>query len=233
MALAQPIPIDVEKKMKTIFTILGEIHHCLQQLTAFREKYSLSQPSRTTQPNPMVLDNPGSLVTIAISSEGGGSLQLEQTSRLATAVSIMSSSRRRLSKAVNFFRKVNFAWSITDDTSNKDKIALLIQSLKYFNDSLRKFMPHMARNLTDRVVNLRTLALSDIPADLRSIGATAHSLRGQVYEDIYSTTMLKARRADVAMLNLTEQEIGRTQIDKRTIAGQVNFLKGIANRIEP
>jgi hypothetical protein len=62
-------------------------------------------------------------------------------------------------------------------------------------------------------VNLKALSLSSESSGLKGIGKAAHDVHGPVYIQIYEAVMLKARRADVSSLTISEAELKEMEID--------------------
>jgi hypothetical protein len=139
----QSLTMEYERVERHVLTIIGEVYHCLQQLEKFRSKYSLGAGDLVDAGHAPDVAPP--VTTSAVP----GVQPLFQNLRIANAVSKDLRSRQRRAKVVSFFRKVNFAWSLFEDTSDKEKIIAHVQTLKYCNDTLRECLPPVDRQIAD------------------------------------------------------------------------------------
>jgi hypothetical protein len=182
-----------------VLTIIGQAYHCLQELEKLRSKYSIG-PSSENQSSIGITKYPSAISPAEASAPGAQ--PLFRNSRIATALAHDVISRQRRAKMVSFFRKVNFSWSLSDDTSDKDKLLAHVQTLKYCNDALRECLPPMDREQADKLANIKALSLSSDASDLKSIGTAITEFDGQIYRQIYDSVMLKARRVEESSYSL-------------------------------
>jgi hypothetical protein len=172
-----------------VLSALGEICGTLEQLQKLREKYSIGEGNESTQV--------GQIANFQIAAQ--------QSPLAMTAIS--KSTRQRQQKALNrvsFFRRVNFGWALNDDTSDREKFATLIDDLRYWNDNLREILPVSSRVFADALVNVRSLTLSDSPADLEGISDAAHSIDGELYQDISKAANWKVHRLQYRSTRLAQ-----------------------------
>jgi hypothetical protein len=127
---------------------------------------------------------------------------LFQAGPVSHSITAQSLIRQQRAKAVSFYRKVSFSWSLTEDTSDKDKIAGLLQTLKSCNEALESFLGPQERTLSNRLVGIKAAGMVSSPEELRALGTAARrgidatASRGLVYQEIYSMVSLKARRVE-------------------------------------
>ncbi|KAH0543150.1 hypothetical protein FGG08_002495 [Glutinoglossum americanum] len=184
-------PIDIDRLESNILGIIGEVYHVLNNLQTLKKKYRIDSADGGTEGGTGELDpSPSDQETKGTSA----SSTLSQGFPVARA--IFRAKRRRLehSNRVSFFKKVSFGWALTDDTSDREKIAGLIKDLKYYNDALREMLPPGERKFNDAVVSIRALALSEDARELADVGNAARGVDGQLYDDIYTGCSIKAKR---------------------------------------
>ncbi|KAL6407536.1 hypothetical protein AUP68_08555 [Ilyonectria robusta] len=164
-----------ERVERHVYMIIGQVHQRLQELGKLRERYALRDDVVTER---VQASKP---VKIGANNEIPTAKPLFQNRQIAEALSKDARVRQRRTRVVSFFRRVNFTWSFNDDTNDRDSIMAHIQTLKDCNDALRECLPPLQQQAADRIVNLKTLALSSTPSDLRGIGNAASSSAGHPY----------------------------------------------------
>ncbi|KAE8446531.1 hypothetical protein EG329_011863 [Mollisiaceae sp. DMI_Dod_QoI] len=203
----QCLKMDYERVELHIYTILSQAHKCLQELQELRKKYALHDDDDAN-----IVDASKQL-KVGPNTEIPAAVPLFQNRQVAEALSKDANIRQRRAKVVSFFRKVNFTWSFKDDTNDRDRIMAHIQTLKDFNDALRECLPPLQQQSVDRLVSLKTLALSSSASDLAGIGAAASSFHDNLYDQIYQAVMVKARRVEASLQRVTNKELEELEID--------------------
>ncbi|KXJ84644.1 hypothetical protein Micbo1qcDRAFT_213677, partial [Microdochium bolleyi] len=127
--------------------------------------------------------------------------KLRGNSRVATTLFRDATLQREQSRAVSFFRKVTFGWSLVDDTSDKAKLDETLKTLKDLNDRLESMLPSPNRcgngaEVARRYISLKMLSVAAEPTELQSIGKIMAAQAGHVdlYQEIHTTAVLKAQR---------------------------------------
>lgn len=217
-------PLDIDRLESNILRSLGQLNQVLNKLDVLKTKYRI--------------DTEDEVEEVGV-GESGASLQdgkaqgtkvsniLPSGPSIAKAAQKAARSRQKRSSRVSFFRKVNFGWALTDDISDREKIASLIQELQYWNNALREMLPPSERKFADSVVSMRTLALSNDAGALANIGNAAHEVDGQLYNDIYAACDIKAKRLQQPPANpsnsvTTSIELARERIAKIEELSQVS-----------
>jgi hypothetical protein len=203
----QQSKMDYERVELHIYTILSQAHQCLQELQKLREKYALHDGDDT---NVIEASKP---LKVGSNMEIPAAVPLFQNRQVAEALSKDANIRQRRARVVSFFHKVNFTWSFKDDTNDRDRILSHIQILKDFNDALRECLPPLQQQSVDRLVSLKTLALSSTPSDLAGIGNAASSIHDNLHDQIYQAVMVKARRVEASLRKVTDKELEEVEID--------------------
>lgn len=184
----QSLTMEYARVENHILAILGEVHHCLQELQQLRKKYAIARPhdaSSSTGSSSGVTPVPRNTAEIP------GVQPLFRNARVTNALSNDIRNRQWRSKAISFFRRVNFAWSLSEDTSDRDKIVSIVQTLKHCNDALRECLPPVDRRFADQLVNIKTLSLSSTSAELQGIGSAAHAQNGKCMTTSISLSCLR------------------------------------------
>jgi hypothetical protein len=203
----QWLKMDYERVELHIYTILSQAHQCLQELQELREKYALHDGDDT---NVVEASKP---LKVGPNTEISAAVPLFQNRQIAEALSKDANIRQRRARVVSFFRRVNFTWSFKDDTNDRNRIMAHIQMLKDFNDALRECLPPLQQQSVDRLVSLKTLALSSTPSDLAGISNATSSIHDNLHDQIYQAVMLKARRVEASLQRVTNKELEEIEID--------------------
>jgi hypothetical protein len=204
----QSLNMDYERVERHIYTILGQAHQCLQKLEKLRDKYALHDGNDKNG-----FDTSSIPGKVRSNNEIPAAEPLFQNRQVAKALSKDASIRQSRTKVVSFFRRVNFTWSFTDDTNDRDRIMAHIQTLKDCNDALRECLPPLQQQAADRLVNLKTLALSSAPSDLKSISKAASFVQDGLHDQIYQAVKLKARRVDASSQKVSSKELEEIELD--------------------
>ncbi|KAL8371963.1 hypothetical protein RB595_001666 [Gaeumannomyces hyphopodioides] len=195
---------DYQAVEETVLRILSEVYMCLEKLNKLRGKYGLDLTSSGPSPSPAAASAAASPPP---ASTGVPSLDpLFSSSRVSAALSRNAAARQERSRAVSFFRKVNFSWSISDDMSDRVKIEETLKTLRDLNDRLESILPpsssradNNGADLTRRVVSLKMLSVTAEPTELRAIGEITATQAGRgagLYQQIYNAATLKAMRLE-------------------------------------
>lgn len=185
-----------------VLRILTEVYTCLERLNKLRGKYGLDLTS-----GPSASPAAASAVASPPASTGVPSLDsLFSSSRVSAALSQNAAIRQERSRAVSFFRKVNFSWSISDDMCDRVKIEETLRTLRDLNDRLESILPppssradNNGTDLTRRLVSLKMLSITAEPTELRAIGEVTGTQAGhgvELYQQIYNAATLKAMRLE-------------------------------------
>jgi Prion-inhibition and propagation len=184
-------PLDIDRVESNILKILGRLNQVLNDLDALKKKYRIDVGDDVQT---VGMEGPESSLQDEKAAKTSVSRVLPQSHSVMKAIQKTAQSRQKQSSRVSFFRKVSFGWALTDDTSDREKIAGLIKELQYWNNALREMLPAHERKFGDTVVSVRTLALSNDADRLADIGNAAHKVEGQLYNDIYTACTIKAKR---------------------------------------
>lgn len=209
----QSVTMDYDRVERHVLTVISQTYQCLQMLQKLREKYSLHDD--IDHVNAAELTNSS---TVRTNIEIPAADLLFQNSQVAAELSKDVNLRQRRAKAVSFFRRVNFTWSFKDDTNDRDRVMTHIQTLKACNDALRECLRPPERQTADRLVNMKTLALSASPSDLKGIGSAASTIHDQLHSQIYQAVMVKARRVDESSQRVTDQELEQIEMESTAFA---------------
>jgi hypothetical protein len=109
----QDLRMDYERVGRHIYTILSQVHHCLQELRKLREKYGLHDRDDGKS---LDASKPGE---VWVNTEIPAAEPLSRNHQIAKALSKDASLRQARTKAISFLRRVNFAWSFKDDTTTE------------------------------------------------------------------------------------------------------------------
>jgi len=192
LVAGRPGPIDSDRFNSHILTIFGEVYGVLNNLKPLKMKYRIDSTDEGTEEPSNEPEPPASRERKRQRTNAPSTIF--DSSPVAEAIDNARRQRREQSSRVSFFKKVNFGWALTDDTSDRDKIAGLIKELKYWNDALREMLPPGERRFSDAVVSVRALSLSENNSELADIGNAAHAVGGQLYDDICTACAIKAKR---------------------------------------
>ncbi|KAM0429268.1 hypothetical protein ACHAPT_006482 [Fusarium lateritium] len=196
--------MDYRKVEETVLGILSEVYRCLERLNKLSGKYAMDitsgLSSSSTPPGQVSQASP-------VSTPASTGLQnvdpLFSSPRVAATLSRDTAIRQERSRAVSFFRKVNFGWSLSNDMSDKVKLEEALKTLKDFNDHLEMILPSSGRSnngaeVTRRLVSLKLLSVAAGPTELRSIGEAmaTQAGHGDLYQAIHTAAMIKAKRLE-------------------------------------
>ncbi|KAI8671751.1 Protein kinase domain-containing protein [Fusarium keratoplasticum] len=199
--------LDYRTVEETILGILSEVYRCLEKLNKLRGKYAMhltsglssssippGQVSQGTAPSPASTPAPTGLHNVD---------PLFSSPRVAATLSRDTTIRQERSRAVSFFRKVNFAWSLSNDVSDRVKLEEALKTLRDLNDHLELILPSSSRSgngaeVTGRLVSLKMLSVTAEPTELRSIGEAMVTRAGHVdlYQAIHTAAIVKAKRLE-------------------------------------
>ncbi|GAB1315472.1 hypothetical protein MFIFM68171_05682 [Madurella fahalii] len=221
--------LNYEPIERHVLTVISQAYQCLQILQKLREKYALHDEIGP-------VDRLGALnsLTLRTNSEIPAANPLFLNSKVAAEVSKDINLRQRRARTVSFFRRVNFTWSLRDNTNDRDKVMAHIQTLKSCNDALRECLPPPQRQAADKLVNLKALALSASPSDLKGIGGAASTMHDQLHDQIYQAMMVKARRVDESSQRVTDTELKQIELNSAMFASgghDAQMSPGISKRV--
>jgi len=199
--------MDYDRIERHVLMVISQAHQCLEMLQKLREKYSLHDDVDHVK-----AAHPKSLV-VRTNTEIPSVDPLFQNSQVVAELSRDVNLRQRRARTTSFFRKVNFTWSLKDDTNDRDRVMIHIQTLKSCNDALRECLSPPQRQSTDKLVNMKILALSASPADLKGIGNAASATQDQLHGQIYQAIMIKARRAEESSHSVTDKELKQIEME--------------------
>ncbi|KAL8399970.1 hypothetical protein RB594_000393 [Gaeumannomyces avenae] len=206
--------LDYQTVEGMVLEIVTAVYTCLAKLNKLRGKYGLdltsSGPSASPAATPAVASPPA--------PTGVPSLDpLFSSSRVSAALSRNAAIRQERSRAVSFFRKVNFGWSISDDMCDRVKIEETLKTLRDLNDRLESILPPLpsraennGTDLTRRLVSLKMLSITAEPTELRTIGEITGTQTGrgaELYQQIYNAATLKAMRLEGGVPPLELQSV--------------------------
>ncbi|KAM0540336.1 hypothetical protein ACHAPJ_013618 [Fusarium lateritium] len=203
---ARCLTMDYVRVERHVLMVISQAHRCLLMLQTLREKYSLHDNFDHADAS-----DPASLET---SREIPTANSLFKNDRIGADIDRDAKLRQRRAKTVSFFRKVNFTWSFKDDTSDRAKAMEHVQTLKSCNDALLECLPIMQQDVADRLVNMKTLALSALPSDLEGIGSAASTFTDRIHTQIYQAMVVKARRINESTQGVSLQELQLIELDR-------------------
>jgi hypothetical protein len=104
--------LDYRTVEDTVLEILSEVYRCLEKLNKLRGKYAMDLTFSLPQssPPPALTPAPTGIQNID---------PLFSCSRVAGTLTRNATLCQERSRAVSFFRKVSFCWSVTDDTNDR------------------------------------------------------------------------------------------------------------------
>jgi hypothetical protein len=212
---------------ETVLGILSEVYRCLEKLNNLRGKYAMDLTSSLPQSSPTPASTPA--------PTGLRNLDpLFSSSRVAGTLSRNATLRQERSRAVSFFRKVSFGWSVSEDVSDKAKVEEALKTLRDLNDRLESILPssHRADNgadITRRVVGLKMLAVAAEPIELRSIGEALAAPSGHVdlYREIHNAAMIKAKRLEGG---ISQSELKGIVLEESMLVGPQAPTQGTQTR---
>ncbi|KAL8366635.1 hypothetical protein RB595_010477 [Gaeumannomyces hyphopodioides] len=227
--------LDYQTVEETVLGILTEVYTCLEKLNKLRGKYGLD----LTSPGPSASPASASAVASPPASTGVPSLDpLFSSSRVSAALSRNATIRQERSRAVSFFHKVNFSWSISNDMCGRVKIEEKLKILRDLNDRLESILPPLSSragnngtDLTRRLVSLKMLSITAEPTELRTIGEITGTQAGrgaELCQQICNVATLKALRleGDVPQSDLQsvvlDEKMLVTSPDPPTTQGKYN-----------
>jgi hypothetical protein len=207
------IPLDTSPRGSWTLKAISEIHLILEELEKLKIKYGLDQPYKDSigrSLQPPFYDQTRQLSTT-------GSVLPPETQQMRSVLNAVSKSKKQrenLSKHVTFFKKLNFSWALTDDTSDKDKIATLITRLQYWNNNLREMLPPTEQSFNDTLVSTRALSLSEEAECLEQISNAAHLIDGTLYGNIWKAANIKSQRVHGKRSDLIGQKFCGMELSK-------------------
>ncbi|KAM6523070.1 hypothetical protein FSOLCH5_003690 [Fusarium solani] len=204
----QSVTMDYGRVERHVLMVISQAYQCLQMLQKLREKYSLHDDIGHV--NAAGLSNS---LAVQTNHEIPAADPLFQNNQIAAELSKDVNLRQRRARTIGFFRRVNFTWSFKDDTNDRDKVMTHIQTLKSCNDALRECLSPPQRQAADRLVNMKTLALSASPSDLKGIGSAASTIHDELHSRIYQAMVVKARRVDESSQRVTDKELEQIEMD--------------------
>jgi len=213
--------LDASLRGSGIHKAITEVYHVLEQLLELKKEYGLDQyskdpigrsiyPARYNQTDEPIIEN-------AILSP-----RMQQVSSVVNAISDSKKQREYQSKRISLFKKIGFGWALTDITSDKDKIARLINELKYWNDGLREMLPLNERAFNNTLVKARALSLSEDAEDLEQISRSAHMVDGELYGHIWKAADMKLQRLHSKKISLAEQQVLGKKLSKEDFTQIIN-----------
>ncbi|KAF5699328.1 hypothetical protein FMUND_14820 [Fusarium mundagurra] len=199
--------MDYKTVEETILKILSEVYRCLEKLNKLRRKYAMDLDSRlssSSTPHGRVSQDSAQSPASTPASTGLNNVDsLFSSPWVAASLSRDTTIRQERSRAVSFFRKVNFGWSLSNDITDRVKLEEGLKTLKDLNDHLESILPSSSRSgngaeVTARLVSLKMLSIAAEPMELRSIGEAMVTRAGHVdlYQAIHNAAMLKAKRLE-------------------------------------
>ncbi|XEV04874.1 hypothetical protein FSHL1_010161 [Fusarium sambucinum] len=205
---ARSLTMDYGRVEHHVLLVISQAHQCLLMLQELREKYSLhNDVSHAT--------NTETLKSAAIqdSHEIPTAAPLFRNNQVAEGIKRNTKLHQHRAKTVSFFRKVNFSWSFKDDISDRTKVMEHVQTLKSCNDALLECLPITQQSTADRVVNMKALALSELPSDLKGLGSAASTFDDPMHRQIYQAMVVKARRVEESTEAVSSEELERIKLD--------------------
>ncbi|KAF5227596.1 hypothetical protein FAUST_11666 [Fusarium austroamericanum] len=213
--------LDYKTVEETILRIISEVHRCLEKLDKLRKKYAMDLDSASTL-SPIPPGQNSQVITPSLTAPAG----------LKNAYPLFSSPK--WSRAVRFFRKVNFGWSLSNDVSDKLKIEEAVKMLKDLNDNLELILPtynqgENGTGLAARLISLKLLSIAAEPTELRNIGETMgkQAAHVELYQAIHTAAMIKAKRLEGGS---SPSELQQMALDLGMIVGPQVPSKGIQTR---
>ncbi|KAM0364625.1 hypothetical protein ACHAPK_010377 [Fusarium culmorum] len=212
---ARSLTMDYGPVEQHVLLVISQAHQCLLLLQKLREKYSLhSDDNRTVSTEK---SNP---TAMHISSEIRTATSLFQNNKVSAGIERNAKLHQHRTKTVSFFRKVNFTWSLKDDISDRTKVMEHVQTLKSCNDALLECLPITQQNTAERLVNMKALALSELPSDLKGLGNAASTFNDPMHRQIYQAMVIKARRVEESTQTVSRQELEQVELDRANLSYQ-------------
>ncbi|OBT53787.1 hypothetical protein VE04_06860 [Pseudogymnoascus sp. 24MN13] len=205
----QSMTMDYDRVEAHVLMVISQVYQCLQKLQELRDKYSLRDDVAQDKTNIASTDTP----ILPTNAEIPGAGPLFQNSQVAAWLTEDQITRQRRVKTISFFRKVKFTWSFNDDMNDRDQVMSLLQTLKSCNDTLRECLPPEQQQATDRLVNMKALALSNSSSDLNGIGAAASAVEDELHRQLTQAMMIKARRVDDSSRRVTDKELQSVELE--------------------
>ncbi|KAJ4320116.1 hypothetical protein N0V84_006003 [Fusarium piperis] len=192
---------------QTIFGILSEVYRCLERLNKLRGKYAMDlTPGLSSSSTPSGQVSQGTAPSLASAPTSTGLHNVDplfSSPRVTAMLSRDTTIRQERSRAVSFFRKVNFGWSLSNDVSDRVKLEEALKTLKDLNDHLELILPSSGRSgngveVTGRLVALKMLSVAMEPTELRSIEEAMATRAGHtnLYQAIHTAAIVKAKRLE-------------------------------------
>lgn len=205
----QSMTMDYDRVEAHVLMVISQVYQCLQKLQELRDKYSLRDDVAQDKTNIASTDTP----SLPTNAEIPGAGPLFQNSQVAAWLAKDQITRRRRVKTISLFRKVNFTWTFNDDMNDRDQVMSLLQTLKSCNDTLRECLPPEQQQATDRLVNMKALALSNSSSDLNGIGAAASAVKDELHRQLTQAMMIKARRVDDSSRRVNDKELQSVELE--------------------
>ncbi|RGP64981.1 hypothetical protein FSPOR_7595 [Fusarium sporotrichioides] len=227
--------LDYKTVEETILRIISEVHRCLEKLEKLRKKYAMDLDSASTL-SPTPPGQNSQVITPSLTAPAGlkHAHPLFSSPKIAATLSRDAIIRQQRSRAVSFFRKVNFGWSLSNDVSDKLKIEEAVKMLKDLNDNLELILPTYKQGengtgLAARLISLKLLSIAAEPTELRNIGETMgkQAAHVELYQAIHTAAMIKAKRLEGGS---SPSELQQMALDLGMIVGPQVPSKGIQTR---
>ncbi|EKJ72036.1 hypothetical protein FPSE_07778 [Fusarium pseudograminearum CS3096] len=216
---ARSLTMDYGRVERHVLLVISQAHQCLLMLQELRDKYSLHNDAScvvsTVSPNSAAMKTSSEIPTAA---------PLFQNNQVAAGLKRNTKLHQHRAKTVSFFRKVNFTWSFKDDISDRTKVMEHVQTLKSCNDALLECLPITQQNTAERLVNMKALALSELPSDLKGLGNAASTFNDPMHRQIYQAMLIKARRVEESTQTVSRQELEQIELDRAGLSFQEEQL---------
>ncbi|CAF3473358.1 unnamed protein product [Fusarium graminearum] len=216
---ARSLTMDYGRVEQHVLLVISQAHQCLLLLQKLRKKYSLHSDD-----NRAVSTEKSNPTAMHISSEIRTATSLFQNNKVSAGIERNAKLHQHRTKTVSFFRKVNFTWSFKDDISDRTKVMEHVQTLKSCNDALLECLPITQQNTAERIVNMKALALSELPSDLKGLGNAASTFNDAMHRQIYQAMVIKARRVEESTQTVSRQELDQVELDRAGLSFQEEQL---------
>jgi hypothetical protein len=118
--------------------------------------------------------------------------------------------RLRLGKETGRLRKIKFGWSVTKETTDRQRMSELIQQLKYWNDGLRDILPIRDRAMNNVLTQVRVIGLSESPHVLMGIEHACSHVQSKDDDQnrLYDDIRVGAKMKREALESENEDQVG-------------------------
>ncbi|KAH6964830.1 hypothetical protein EDB82DRAFT_285736 [Fusarium venenatum] len=205
---ARSLAMDYGRVERHVLMVISQAHQCLLMLQELREKYSLHNNVRNAGDTETLKS-----AAIQDSREIPTAAPLFRNDQVAEGIKNNKKLHQHRAKTVSFFRKVNFTWSFKDDISDRTKVMEHISTLKSCNDALLECLPITQQGTADKLVNMKALALSGLPSDLKGLRSAASAFDDTMHRQIYQAMVVKARRVEESTQAVSSEELERIKLD--------------------